>query len=242
MVDTTHHEVTDGVGLRSDAARNRARIVEAAGALFSERGIEVPMTAIARRAGVGIATLFRRFPTREALITEVFAEQIANCAAVLDEAAADPDAWNGFRRLIEFMCAAQIEDRGFTEAFLASFAAQVDYQQTRSQAETAFETLVHRAQRAGRLRPDFAPSDLTLILLANGGLRSAPADHAHGLSRRLVAYLLQAFETTRAPADGPPPLPPPSPLGLHHAHGQPDPPGQPGTAPPTDGHDHAAAG
>lgn len=227
MLEPDHRHAADTASLRSDAARNRALIVEAARALFSERGIEVPMTAIARRAGVGIATLFRRFPTREALVTEVFAEQITRCEAVLDEAVADPDPWNGFRRLIEFVCVTQIEDRGFTEAFLASFAAQVDYEQTRSHAETAFETLVHRAQRAGGLRPDFAPSDLILILLANGGLRSAPADRTPELSRRLVAYLLQTFQAGGPTADRPPPLPPPSPLGLHHAHGQPGPPHRP---------------
>lgn len=225
MGEPTHTQFGNKVGLRSDAARNRAQIVEAARALFSEGGIDIPMSAIARRAGVGIATLFRRFPTRQALITEVFAEQIARCEALLEEAVNDPDPWNGFRRLIEFVCVTQIDDRGFTEAFLASFATQINYHQRRSHAENTFEKLVRRAQHAGSLRPDFAPSDLTLILLANGGLRSAPPDHAHELSHRLVAYLLQSF--SYPPADNPPPLPPPSPLGLHYAHGQPDPPDRP---------------
>src|SRR5690242_18254064 len=95
---------TGGEGLRADAARNRSQIVEAARDLFRTRGIDVPLSTVARRAGVGVATLFRRFPTREALVNEVFAEQIVRCEAVLEEAVAEPDPWCGFRRLVEFAC------------------------------------------------------------------------------------------------------------------------------------------
>lgn len=206
--------IPGGGGLRSDAALNRARIVDAARQLLSERGFEVPMSAIARRAGVGTATLFRRFPDRRSLVVEVFAEQIAQCEAVLDDAVADPDPWRGFCRLVEFVCATQIDDHGFTEAFLASFASEIDYEGRRSRAEAAFATLVGRAQRAGELRADFAPSDLVVVLLANGGLRGAPPDHVHELSRRLVAYLLQAFRAERPPAD--PALPVPAQVNLDH--------------------------
>ncbi|MFD4640162.1 TetR/AcrR family transcriptional regulator [Lentzea sp. NPDC058436] len=208
---------TSPSSLRADAARNRGLIVEAARDLFRTRGINVPLSAVARRAGVGVATLFRRFPTRESLVSEVFAEQIERCEAVLEEAVSDPDPWRGFRRLVEFACAEQREDRGFTEAFLATFTN--DHDERREQAETAFDTLVLRAQECGRLRPDFAASDLVMLLMANNGLRAAPAEHADVLSRRLVAYLLQAFETTTGPGEGA--LPPASPLRLHHAQGQP---------------------
>ncbi|MBB4684404.1 TetR/AcrR family transcriptional regulator [Amycolatopsis jiangsuensis] len=202
-------------GLRSDAARNRVRIVETARELFRARGIDVPMSTIARHADVGVATLFRRFPTKEALVTEVFTEQIARCQALLDEAADDPDPWHGFCRLLEFTCAEQLKDRGFTEAFLALFADRVDYRKRRRDVETLFAKLVQRAQEAGRLRPDFAPGDLIMILLANGGLRDAPPEHAEDLSRRFVAYLLQTFSADGAAEREP--LPPAGALGLHHA-------------------------
>lgn len=195
--------------LRSDAARNRARIVDAARDLFRTRGIDVPMSTIARRAGVGVATLFRRFPSREALVAEVFAEQRAHCEAVLHEAVADPDPWAGFRRLIEFMLTEQLEDRGFTDAFLASFATEVDY---RVAAESAFGTLVRRVQETGRLRHDFEVSDLLMMVLAHSGLRHAPPEHARDLSRRFIGYLLQAFGTETPAGDTP--LPPPSTFGL----------------------------
>ena len=182
--------------LRADAAQNRARILAVARELFAERGVDVPMTAIARRAGVGVATLFRRFPDRRSLIAEVFATQITHCESVLDEAAADPDSWHGFCAFITDLGRMQIEDRGFTEAFLSSFTDDSGIDEKRMHAESTFAALVQRAQKSGSLRPDFTPSDLLLIFFANGGIGQAPPEHARDLSRRLIAYLLQSFAAT----------------------------------------------
>ncbi|GAA1556052.1 helix-turn-helix domain-containing protein [Brevibacterium picturae] len=201
-----------GSKLRADAAHNRARILAVARELFAERGIDVPMTAIARRAGVGAATLFRRFPDRRSLIAEVFATQIGHCESVLDEAAADPDPWHGFCMFVESLGRMQIEDRGFTEAFLSAFAEDSGVDEKRVRAESTFADLVDRAQKTGKLRPDFDPSDLMLIFLANGGVSEAPPEHAQELSRRLIAYLLQSFETQSPPTARS--LPTPSRMGL----------------------------
>lgn len=180
--------------LRADAAHNRARIVAAARQLFADRGIDVPMTAIARRAGVGAATLFRRFPDRRSLIDEVFSTQITHCESVLDDAATDPDPWRGFCTFVEELGRMQVEDRGFTEAFLTTIAEDSAAVEKSNHAESTFGQLVCRAQESGRLRRDFDPSDLLLIFLANCGVSAAPPEHAHDLSRRLTAYLLQSFE------------------------------------------------
>lgn len=181
--------------LRADAAHNRARIVAAARQLFADRGIDVPMTAIARRAGVGAATLFRRFPDRRSLIDEVFSTQITHCESVLDDAAADSDPWHGFCTFVEELGRMQVEDRGFTEAFLTTIAEGSGIDEKSNHAESTFARLVARAQESGRLRRDFDPSDLLLIFYANSGVSMAPPEHAHALSRRLIAYLLQSFDT-----------------------------------------------
>ncbi|WP_210604155.1 TetR/AcrR family transcriptional regulator [Brevibacterium oceani] len=191
--DTGSH--TPRTRLRADAAHNRARIIAAARQLFADRGIDVPMTAIARRAGVGAATLFRRFPDRRSLIDEVFSTQITHCESVLDDAAADPDPWHGFCTFVEELGQMQVEDRGFTEAFLTTIADDSDFDEKSNHAESTFARLAHRAQESGRLRRDFDPSDLLLIFFANSGVSMAPPEHAHALSRRLIAYLLQSFDT-----------------------------------------------
>lgn len=202
----------DRGGLRVDAALNRSRILDAAREIFAQRGIDVPMAAVARRAGVGIATLFRRFPTKQALVDEVFAEQLAARDALLEEALADPDPWRAFCRLLESVRALQVRDRGFTQAVLASHP-DAAHDERRAQAEQAFAEVVRRAQDAGRLRPDFSPHDLALVLLATSGTTATPPDVAEPASRRLLAYLVQAF-AAEAPERGARSLPPPPAMGL----------------------------
>src|SRR3954452_7770297 len=87
---------TSDRSLRADAERNRERILAAAREVFAERGLDAPFDAIAQRAGVGQATLYRRFPRREDLIAACFAPKLAEYAEVLDDALALPDAWAGF--------------------------------------------------------------------------------------------------------------------------------------------------
>src|SRR5450631_3595228 len=103
-----------GPALRCDAERNRSRLVAAAHEVFAEQGLQAPMIEVARRAGVGIATLFRRFPTRDDLITATFAETMTDYARAIDAAVADPDPWQGFCGYVERVCAMQAHDRGFT--------------------------------------------------------------------------------------------------------------------------------
>ncbi|MEU3358067.1 TetR/AcrR family transcriptional regulator [Streptomyces albidoflavus] len=205
--------------LRADARHNRARILEAARAAYAAHGIDVPVTTIARRAGVGVATLYRRFPTRDALVAEAFTEQFQACAAVLDEALADPDPWRGFRSLVEKVCAMQAGDRGFTTAFLSRFPGLLDPGGERERAEEKLALLVGRAQEAGVLRPDFDASDVVLVLLANNGLAGADETTSLAASRRLTAYLLESFRAVPA-ADGVrrAALPPPAPVELRQLH------------------------
>ncbi|MDT0390818.1 TetR/AcrR family transcriptional regulator [Streptomyces dubilierae] len=196
--------------VRADARRNRERVLVAARAVFAEHGIDAPMATVARRAGVGVATLYRHFPTRDALVRGAFARQMETCARALTEALAAPDPWQGFQQLVETVCALQREERGFPAAFLAAFPESAsEHAQSRIRAEQDFTTLVRKAQASGTLRADFHPSDLAVALLAHCGLvTTLPDDEA--ASRRLVAYLLQSFRTDTANK----PLPPPSELRL----------------------------
>ncbi|XVQ12251.1 TetR/AcrR family transcriptional regulator [Spirillospora sp. CA-255316] len=204
-------------GLRADARHNRERILTAAREAYAARGIDVPLTTIARRAGVGVATLYRRFPTRASLVTEAFAEQLAVCAAVVDEALEDPDPWRGFSSVIEKVCTMQACDRGFTAAFLAQFPDDPGYARELTRAEQNLARLIQRAKDAGRLRSDFHLTDITLLLRANSGLAGDSPEVSLSGSRRLIAYLLHAFRADTQAHAGPP-LPPPAPMGLDRIH------------------------
>ncbi|MFJ8824991.1 TetR/AcrR family transcriptional regulator [Streptomyces sp. NPDC102467] len=209
MTESSRIKNPDGV--RADARRNRERVLVAARAVFAERGIDAPMATVARRAGVGVATLYRHFPTRDALVRGAFTQQMETCARTLTEALADPDPWRGFQRLVETVCALQREERGFPAAFVAAFPdSTVEHAPSRERAERDLMTLVRRAQATGALRADFHPTDLAVALVAHCGLVSAlPEDGA--ASRRLIAYLLQSFRADAANG----PLPPPTSLSLH---------------------------
>ncbi|MFD8472212.1 TetR/AcrR family transcriptional regulator [Streptomyces globisporus] len=201
--------------LRADARENRERILRAAREAYALHGIDVPISAIARRAGVGVATLYRRFPTRTSLITEAFTEQLTECAGALDEALEDPDPWRGFCTVVRKVCAMQAADRGFTHAFLARFPGDTAYAGELDRAEEGLALLVRRAKEAGALRPDFDVSDVVLALLANNGVAKGAGPESAAASRRLVGYLLESFRA--GPATGP--LPPPAELELDRLGG-----------------------
>ncbi|RII20744.1 Transcriptional regulator, TetR family [Streptomyces sp. YIM 130001] len=201
-------------GVRADALRNREALLVAARAVFAEHGIDAPMATVARRARVGVATLYRHFPTRDDLVRGAYTRQMKACVQALTDALDDPDPWHGFQGLIETFCALQREERGFPTAFAAAFPhAGPEHAQAREQAARDLAGLVRRAQAAGALRADFRPSDVPVVIAAHSGLVATLPDDA-AASRRLVAYLLQSFRAETADAVGVP-LPAPSAQSLH---------------------------
>jgi AcrR family transcriptional regulator len=180
--------------LRSDARDNRELILATARAVFAAEGLNVPMREIARRAGVGTATLYRRFPTKQILVTEAFSEQLGACHAIVDEGIADPDPWHGLCLVIEKICELHARNRGFTAAFVSAFPGAMDLSASRGYALRSVAELARRAANTGRLRPDFVLDDLILILMANNGIRAASPATAAAASRRFAALAIKALE------------------------------------------------
>ncbi len=200
-------------GLRADAERNRQRIVAAARQAFAEGGIDVAMDEVARRAGVGVGTLYRRYPTRAALITAAFEPKMTAYANAAKEALVDPDPWRGFCGYVETICAMQAEDRGFTSVLTMSFPTAKRFEADRDRAFADFVTLINRAKASGKLRADFVAEDLPMLLMANAGVLTATTDTAPETSRRLVAYFIQGC----APRTVQPLPDPPSPRQMYRA-------------------------
>lgn len=184
---------------RSDARDNRERILEAARTVFAADGPTVPMRRIARHAGVGPATLYRHFPTKEALVTEAFAGQMRACYAIVDEGLADADPGRGFTSTIERLCELHARDRGFTAAFTAEFPHALDFAADRERAVKSLAELTRRAREAGHLRADVEASDVILILMANGGLHAASPAARVTASRRFAALAIRGL---RPPSGG----------------------------------------
>ncbi|MEV8436055.1 helix-turn-helix domain-containing protein [Actinosynnema sp. NPDC051121] len=190
--------------LRSDARDNRERLLDAARAVFATEGLNVPMREVARRAGVGPATLYRRFPTKEVLVTEAFTDQLRACQAIVDEGLADPDPWHGFCLVIERICELHARDRGFTAAFMSTFPHAVDFAAIRAYSLNAVTELATRAKDTGHLRPDFVLDDLILVLMANSGIHATSPAARVAASRRFAALAIRAFQTSPTTS----PLPP----------------------------------
>jgi AcrR family transcriptional regulator len=181
--------------LRSDAERNRGRIIAAARIVFARDGLNASMASVAREAGVGIATMFRRFPAKEDLVAAVFADRMDAYADAVAIALEDPDPWHGFIGYIEAACAMQAADYGFADVLTMTFPTAKALEERRNEAYEAMVELISRAKATGRLREDFDPSDLVLIHMANAGVVNATGEAAPDAWRRVVALLIQSLET-----------------------------------------------
>ena len=193
--------------LRADAVRNRERIVQVAREVFAEVGLDAPLEEIARRAGVGIATLYRRFPTRDELVVASLAPRMAEYAAAVDEALQASDPWVGLCDFVERVCGMQAADRALTDVLAMTFPTARGLEEQRTAAYHGFVDLIRRAQEQGALRADFVPEDLVLLLMANAGVVRATRESAPDAWRRFAALMLEGFRADRARPLPPPPAP-----------------------------------
>jgi len=188
--------------LRADAARNRAAIVGAAREVFAEHGLDVPLDEIARRAGTGNATLYRRFRTRGDLVAAVFAEGMSEHLEAVEAGLADPDPWDGFCSYVRAVGAMQARDRGIADLVTMDVSSAPDIEGLRARAFKGLVRLVRRAHEAGVLRADFTTEDVVLLMMANAGLIERSHDMTQAASGRLVHLLLDGFRASAA-TDGP---------------------------------------
>jgi AcrR family transcriptional regulator len=191
------------VELRVDAARNRAAIVDAASEVFAEQGLDASLDEIARRAGTGNATLYRRFPTRSDLIAAVFTERMVEHVDAVGAGLADPDPWRGFASYVETVGVMQARDRGIADLVTMDVASAPEIEDLRARAFDGLVRLVERAHAAGVLRTDFTTQDVVLLMMANAGLLERAGDISEAASARLVHVLLDGFRAEAA-SDGPP--------------------------------------
>ncbi|MFF5440749.1 TetR/AcrR family transcriptional regulator [Streptomyces achromogenes] len=183
---------------RADALRNRERIVGAAREMIVEHGPDVPIDEIARRAGVGNATVYRNFPDRDALVREVVCSVMDRTAAAAELALAE--SGDAFTALEHFVHAAADERIGALCPMVSATFDQhhPDLEASRERVERLIEEVMGRAKAAGQLRPDVGVGDL---MIAVGQLSRPPAGTDCPRGDRFVHRLLQLFlDGLRAPA------------------------------------------
>ncbi|WP_371674982.1 TetR/AcrR family transcriptional regulator [Streptomyces sp. NBC_01276] len=192
--------------LRADAARNVEKIVRAARDVYAEQGPEVPLDEIARRAGVGIATLFRRFPDKAALLRAVLDQQFTqDVLPAIDRALTDEDARRGLTTVIEAALTSAADEH---HVLTAARNAGIFTAETSARFFDALDPVVVRGQRDGVIRADLVPDDLKRVM---GMLVSVlwTMDPAEGGWRRYVTLVLDGLTPAAAS-----PLPNPAPALL----------------------------
>jgi AcrR family transcriptional regulator len=160
--------------LRADAARNRERIVAAAIEVFAERGLEASTADIAARAGVGEATLFRRFPTKDDLITAIVSVMLEDAAAVATSCLEEEDPWRGVERFLYEMADRAAQDHGITDANKERCMASPSLAHERGRVLDLTAQLVRRAQAADAIRDDIAGQDLMFLMGAVASISELP--------------------------------------------------------------------
>jgi AcrR family transcriptional regulator len=191
--------------LRSDAERNRRLVLEAAAQAFAEEGFDVGMAEIARRAGVGNATVFRRFPSKDALVLAIFEDRIAESIAATQQAAEIEDPWDALVHCLEKSAELQARDRGFFQATEQVLLKHPELLSHHRRILDAVDPLVARAQEAGALRDDVTTLDvLGLTKAAVACIPPSSELRADGW-RRSLALILDGL---RPEAATPLPVPP----------------------------------
>jgi AcrR family transcriptional regulator len=193
--------------LRKDAERNRKRILQAAAQVFSERGLDATLDDVARRAGVGVGTVYRRFPDKETLVAELFQDRIDDLVAVAEEACTADDPWAGLVSYLEHAAATMSGDLGLRQMMLFATYGKDRVAYAREQMWPVLARLVARAQEAGQLRGDFSATDVPVIALMLSKATEYAAPARPGLWQRYFALIVDSLRPAR---DGVTPLPVPA--------------------------------
>lgn len=192
--------------LRRDAQRNRDAILSAAQAVFSERGLDAGVEEIARRAGVGMGTLYRRFPHKDDLIAAIFEQRLNELAVAAEAALGDPDPWTGFVRFLEAVGELQAANPGLKDILAHTLRREGALTPARRRVRRLNAKLVERAQKTGALRDDITAEDISVLLMSMCPVVEATAETAPNFWRRFLAIAIDGLRASqpREPLPHPP--------------------------------------
>jgi AcrR family transcriptional regulator len=193
--------------LRADAARNRTRILDAARAAFAEAGLDVGVEEIARRAGVGKGTLYRRFPTKEALVRAIFEDILDEVERFVAASEAEPDAWEAFAGYLRASARMQASNQGFFDVVAQRLGAAALTPEQRTRILSAAARPLRRAQEAGAVRDDLVPEDVQLMLRMVGAT-TRPAPDGSPMDEHWPRFLGLLLDAVRPGAATPLPAAP----------------------------------
>ena len=197
---------TETKTLRSDARRNRERLVASARELIAREGPDVSVEEITHLAGLGMGTLYRHFPTKEELIDAVLEDAFAGLVELAHQAAAEEDAWTGLTTFLEQALARHAANRGLKDVLASRKQGRRRAEAMRTRIRPVLHGLIERAKEQGTLRSDFTSEDLPLVFWTAGRVIETTASVAPEYWRRYLALLLDGLRAEAATALPQPPL------------------------------------
>ena len=183
---------------RSDAERNHARIVLAARAVLVESGADAKVEEIARRAGLGVGSLYRHFPDKEALIDAVLDDAFGEILELADAALEQDDAWAGFSGFVEGAVALHAANSGLRDIVAGSARGRERAAAMRARLRPKVRRLVARAHAEGGLRTDFAAEDVPLLFWGTGKVIDLTSSVAPEIWQRYLGLLLDGLRAGAA--------------------------------------------
>jgi AcrR family transcriptional regulator len=179
--------------LRSDARRNRVRVLEAARRCMARAGLDTQMEEIARRAGVGVGTVYRHFPTKDHLVEALANARFERLAELAREALVAPDPWDGFEGFMRESARIQSDDRALSEV-LTSRPETMSRAAESADILSLVSQLMERGQQAGVIRPDAEPGDVPMMMCALAGTYRNP----HASPDRYIGIVLDGLRAAGA--------------------------------------------
>jgi AcrR family transcriptional regulator len=183
---------------RADAVRNRERIVDAARDLFAECGQETQMDDVARRAQVGVGTVYRHFPTKAALVGELMASKFRHHTEAARRWAEVPDGWEAFEGFLRESFAAMAADTSLRQrvTWREDGECVERAEQERQVLSGVVDEIIQRAQAQGRMAPDFTAADMPAFMCAVGAVITAGQATHVVQTDRFLEFMIDAL---RAP-------------------------------------------
>lgn len=194
--------------LRKDAARNRERLLRAGREVFARRGLDATLNDIARHAGVGVGTAYRRFANKEELLDAIRGQQDDELEKIAHDALAIGNAWDGLVHFLERSLALHVADRAMAQILAGRHVTAERFDASRDRLAHLVNRIAERACDAGELRPDVAGTDLILIQIAclsvaqtvSDGPELDDRDDLPDLYRRILGIMLDGLRPARAGA------------------------------------------
>jgi AcrR family transcriptional regulator len=197
MVDPDRYAVVveRGGRLRADAARNRDRVLRTAREAIADGDLSLPLNDIARRAGVGVGTVYRHFPTPRALLESAVEDALRGLLTEAEQADEEPDPWTGVERLLRALIDLQLSDAGAGEVLASTEDSQPWVTQLKHDLDHLAERMLARVRKAGQIHASVKSEDVRLLLCGVGYAAGRGTGDPRTRAHRYLRVVLDGLRT-----------------------------------------------